>query len=138
MKLISQVLIESQKTRKQITGSLFGINPTKVSDIKEYCALGTLYCEAGLIDDGQDGHIVQSKGRTELMKYYLGNYEKSKIDHGDCMACVTTEITYQEYKSYSKEHPYEIHELADYIVHMNDYHVMSFEEIGRVLEKLGF
>lgn len=47
MKKISQVLIESEGTRKQSSSKLVTVNTD--NEIESYCALGALACENGLI-----------------------------------------------------------------------------------------
>lgn len=138
-KKISQVLIESQKSRTQIFGSLWNTGVRKISDITEYCAMGALMCESGLITELEhiDGGLVAPSDQV-LFAYFMGNDVDQKLDNLACNSCVNKEYLIDNSKAYSNNNPFRVNFVTSYIIHMNDYHHMTFEQIGKVIEKLGF
>lgn len=119
MKLsLTQTLIDSQKTRKQITGKYIDAywkNEDEMK-IKGYCAMGALYCEAGEVNDMGNMKITS----FDLFKLKYGLKAKQIRETFICPRCKT-------------EHLW----LGSYIVHLNDVHGKTFKQIGTHLRKLG-
>ena len=120
MKKISQVLIESQKTRKQTTGRLVR-NFDHEGKPQDYCALGALACEQGLINSAHDmgtldySTILKSYG----IKYNLLNFFKmprKSIKYADCEG--------------------DLYPLITLIYKLNDRYEWSFKQIGKYIKKL--
>ncbi len=107
-----QVLRESQKTRKQITKMYVKFDPFK-KEIKGYCAMGALFCES---DNVESGSITC--GDSALFQCYGIDYDSTK--RYICPSCGIER------------------ELASFIIHLNDHHECTFEEIANVLENVGF
>jgi len=135
MKKMSQVLIESQTTRVQTTGRLIN-NTTKVKDIHQYCALGALACEMQLFSEKQSSYhedetyLIQPT-QSEILRAY--DIESILDENIECSYC---DGSYDE--DYNKNGIYLSRDLSDYIVHLNDYHLKTFEEIGKDLEARGY
>lgn len=82
MKKASQVLIESQTTRKQITGNLIELDENVSNPkIAGYCALGALACEAKLITEDNKYNVFEDGLNyvTILLKYGLNPY--AQVSH---------------------------------------------------------
>lgn len=111
MKKISQVLIESQKTRKQIYGNLIGKDID--GNIIEYCALGALACEAKLEFD-RWGAVPY-----ELIfeSYGIDPSTIVKMPKGNTLEGKEVMIKYAVYR-------------------LNDFYEWDFKKIGKWLGKL--
>lgn len=133
---LSQVLIESQTTRKQIQGSMVDIAATKISEIVGYCAMGALYCESGLLQDSKDkGRIVYPTEKA-MIEYFMGEGGYSAVQVPvDCNFC--KDVT-DPLRTYNRARQFSTGWITSYMIHMNDFHKMTFEQIGKELERLGF
>jgi len=134
MKKISQVLIDSQHTRTQVRGSLFH-HAKRIEDIDSYCAMGALMCESELLenaenrDDGEDRICYPSDNR--VIEHFAGE-GKSHFDEIEvCVLCPDSD------DSFYKNNPYQAVAVGSYIIHLNDQHKQTFEQIGKIMEKLG-
>ena len=116
MKLMSTVLIDSFKTRKQIVGSYLRIHP-KTRKINGYCALGTLFCEAGEVDEL--GCVKTST--NELLSDSYG-----------------ISMNKQHTKSFCPECDRETNYLTGLMIHLNDTHAWDFKRIGEHMKEMGF
>lgn len=114
MKKISEILFESQKTRKQITDQYFSDDYVGIYGTPDgYCAMGALACEQGIrdmIDEDGDNNTILSycKVRTTILS--------PKVI---CEYCGDT-----------------FENLGFYIVHMNDDELLTFEQIGKEIQRL--
>ena len=120
MKLsLTQTLIDSQETRKQIIGSYTKIKQKGeyVTEITGYCAMGALFCEAGEVNSS--GHVQLTT--FDLFKLKYGLKAKQIKETFTCPYCKID-------RSW----------LGSYIVHLNDTHEKTFKQIGKHLRKLGF
>lgn len=111
MKKMSQVLIESQETRRQIIGNLVRL---RNGEIESYCALGALGCEAGLIT---------SKGNNVDYNLILKSYGV------DPSTIVTMPKGRKGYEGSKKE-------IVKAIYKLNDSYGWDFKKIGGWLKKL--
>lgn len=111
MKKLSQVLLESQNTRKQIRGSLIKKDG---DDIVAYCALGALACEAGLQFD-DNGHV---------------HYEDIIHEYG---VNINTLVAMPSGNDIWEGH---ILKIPHAIYRLNDSYMWSFKKIGEWLKKL--
>lgn len=150
MKQISQILIKSQETRKQIRGSFVKGDGKP----EAYCAIGALMCESGLVKltSGETDVFELPSPRQvldtfeipkELQDRFLQEYipcplegkvfpERATEDGGqctdaDCRICKTNRVCASDNRSY-----------YDMVIHLNDGHHLSFKEIGQWLESNGF
>ena len=131
-KKISQVLIESQTTRKQVIGSLFA-HAKKIKEIQSYCAMGALMCESELLidSDNRDDPRIQFPSDSVIIDHFAGkgsNYFKRIVI---CQFCKDGK------DGFSKRNPHQPASVGSYIIHLNDNHQKTFEEIGKEMEKLG-
>ncbi len=120
MKLsLTQTLIDSQKTRKQITGQYTSVktNDELITEITGYCAMGALYCESNNVNES--GHVTVTS-RDMLIKGYGIKVKQINCEYM-CPHCKNT-----------------VYHLGSFIVHLNDHHGKTFRQIGRHLRKLGF
>ena len=106
-----QVLRDSRKTRKQITGSYLDFNENS-KKIEGYCAMGALFCESDNVTD---------IGTIQCGDYLLFQCYGIKFDYSKKYICPKCDI--------------ELH-LSGLIIHLNDVEGRTFEEIAEVLEKL--
>lgn len=132
MKKISQVLIESQTTRKQAIGSLFD-HAHKIEEIESYCAMGALMCESELLKDSENKGIysIHFPADSVIIEHFAGagvNYVKQPARCSFCKEGTDT---------WDQQHPYVPSSVGAYIIHLNDNHQKTFEEIGKEMEKLG-
>ena len=110
MKKLSQILIESQTKRKQNFECLVGRDDGK---IESYCAIGAIGCELGIITNEDYAHTTGS--------VIIKSFEQLEISRGKDIPCPICD---------SKR------DLGLLIVHMNDGHQQTFEQIGKYLEGL--
>lgn len=138
-KKISQVLIESQETRKQTYGSLFD-NEDEIKQITKYCAMGALMCESGLLEnkEGSNSKWIHQPSDRELFEHFMGVGSYKDEGKKECRICESGEHKLIGESIYSKENPYSWYWLSSIIIHMNDAHHMTFEQIGKEVERLGF
>lgn len=133
---ISDVLKQSQLTRKQTKGQLINYNARTISEIEQYCALGALACEKNLFvqeyteEDGTP-YLIQPVPRQILRAYDIIDEVEEKIMCDHCGGVFDDE--YSDDDGYFKT-AY----LSQLIIHFNDIHEMSFEEIGNELEDMGY
>jgi len=120
MKKMSEVLIESQKTRKQITGTLVR-NYDKDGKPEDYCALGALGCEAGLIINEEQ----LEKSTSSARDFYNTIVEAYGADPTTIMECPNHGYNYSI-------------SLSGVIFHLNDQHSWTFEQIGNWLKEKGY
>jgi len=112
---ISQVLLDSQDTRKQITGGLTA--NWKDGKPDSYCALGALACEKGMIKSiGDDVHYYDI-----LRAYGVDPY---------------TMVEYPNYSLFNKKNGGHIDKLITVIWRLNDRYKWSFKKIGKYIKKL--
>ena len=117
---MSQVLIESEGTRKQVTGTLANFNWR--GKPKNYCALGALACEAGLITTKKQFKLDDHTGSIS----YHRLVETYGVDPNKMMTCPA-------------EHDGERRNpLYHMIFHLNDNHGWTFEQIGNWLKDVGY
>lgn len=109
MMKISKVLIDSQKTRKQMTGGLVMPN---FAEPKSYCALGALACENGLFENGVPEYvdIIKSYGTDPTIMVELPNGHETLAGQSIM--------------------------LVGAIWRLNDSYGWSFKKIGKWIEKL--
>jgi len=114
MKKISQVLLESQSTRKQGTGGY------RNEDDDTYCAVGALACEVG---EHPQFYVLDKSGKlsaNRLFSYYGVSARQFKYKR-ECFICGIL-----------------FYDLHDFIVHLNDGEKLTFEQIGEYMKELGF
>lgn len=109
-KKISTVLIESQKTRTQIKGSLVKFND--YDEAESYCALGALACDMGLIKYGE-----KYPEYMEIIAAYGIN-------------------PFSRVKNPSASTDDSMHSLYSIIIGLNDGAGWSFDKIGKWIESL--
>lgn len=115
---ISQVLIDSQKTRTQITGSL--VKDWNTEGVpKNYCALGALACEKGMINNIND---IDLPFEVILNEYGIKN------------AFVHVKMPREGF--FNKGMGGKILSLTSCIWHLNDHYEWSFKKIGKYIKKL--
>ena len=115
---ISQVLIDSQNTRKQTTGNLVRTWNNKTGEPQNYCALGALACEKGMINNIHDiGDIVYEE---ILMSYNIKN------------VYIDAPMPKKHFFSKGREGTL----LSTMIWRLNDDYKWSFKKIGKYLKKL--
>jgi len=128
--------MESQATRKQIKGSLFS-HAKKIEEIEAYCAMGALMCESGMLtevtdDEDFDVYKIMPVSETKTIEYFAGKGANHFEDAVTCPLCSESD------DHYLKKFPYLPFSLASYIIHLNDTHSQTFEQIGKYLEKMGY
>lgn len=114
---ISQILIESQTKRKQITGRL--VSGMSDEAPEAYCAIGAMLCEVGLITRTSDAS-----------KYSMLGF-KSWIDKFG-ITIVQYECPYRCPKCSNMQW-----NLGSLVIHLNDLEKYTFEQIGKHLEAEG-
>lgn len=126
MSKISQILLETKK--RQIVGTYTAQHYNSLTgqyeEIDGYCAFGVLGCNAGMFDEREKNNHVVSRNITYariLEKYGL-------TDHIERLSC--------KFCDYNDEE--KINSLSQYIIHLNDQHLLPFARIGVELEKLGY
>lgn len=131
MQKMSEVLIKSQQTRKQIIGRLVNANAHTVAEIIEYCAMGALACEKGLFKEEyteeNDYHWLKNPTYTDIIRAYG---VEPRMDFVQCGTCSDDDGLNEDEQRFDT--------ISDYIIHLNDEHDMTFEEIGKELESLGY
>jgi len=110
---MSEVLIKSQKTRKQVKTSLVGQRDSDGNPLS-YCALGALACEKGFLKKNED--IFMS---DIIRQYGVDPYILVKIPRRIILLRAGEEI-----------------ELFHAIYRLNDTYEWSFKKIGLWLKKL--
>ena len=132
---MSEVLIKSQQTRKQIIGNLINAEAKTIAEIEAYCAMGALACEKGLFKENYtketNYHWLQNPTYTDIIRAYD---VEPRMDLVQCGTCSENEGEDDEYTD--DEHGFDC--ISDYIIHLNDEHSMTFEDIGKELEDLGY
>jgi len=116
-----KALEKSQKTRKQIFGSLINIDFFKGGEkFVGYCALGALACEKSLFKDfGRK--VLQPEYDDIIEAYGMRNYIGDKhSDYPPCSMC-------------GKSLDYKISAI---ITHLNDVHKLTFKQIANHLKKV--
>ena len=120
----SQVLFESQEKRNQIRGMFVERHgDPNIGDIVGYCVTGALLCEMGAYAN-IEGTPINPREQIEA-EYGISAVETSDSEEIDCPyydndACEGYSTTF------------------DIIVHLNDYHKLSFKEIGQYLQEMGY
>lgn len=122
-----KALEKSQKTRKQIFGSLINIDffngGDGIENIDGYCALGALTCEKRLFkEDCFFGRKVIHPEYDDIIEAYgMRNYIGDKYsDYPPCPMC-------------GKSLDYKISAI---ITHLNDIHKLTFKQIANHLKKV--
>ena len=116
---ISQVLIDSDKTRTQTTGNLVRSWDTDGKP-ENYCALGALACEKDMINSINDMRDIK--------------YEEILMSYGIKNAFVSVEMPRKS--MFDKGEQGKIGLLSRVICNLNDYYRWSFKQIGEFLKKL--
>jgi len=132
---ISGVLQDMQGKIKQCIGRLCCVSTTNGTKEYQVCAMGALAFNLGFKPDSSNPHI--NEGDHVPMKNHLG--ESANYN------AIIKEYGINPYKSIevadfdcSCPLPDEELTLSEYIIHLNDQHTMSLNEIGLHLERLGY
>lgn len=110
---ISTILIKSQHTRKQGLGYL--THADENGKIDSYCAVGAIGCAKGIITK----HVGNSMSATTILK-------EAGVDP------IKLHTLFQCSECHADKDG-----LAQLIVHLNDGHHWTFEQIGNYLKELG-
>ncbi len=115
---IVHVLVDSQKSRFQVTGKFVAIN-FEEHRITGYCAMGALGCEIGYID--MENHSADT---SDIMQAYgIGDrlVESEAADLPICPHCNIQE-------GYSC--------ISDLVIHLNDRHDLTFAGIAGIIDNI--
>lgn len=129
-KKMSQILMDADQ-ELQIVGNYLKDWDIEKKKASGYCAVGILACQTGNVSI--DGFV------PETNEWIGSTFDIGHIaihDLKKCLACKDG-LTCGEYVGYTKENPREAN-IGALIVHMNDEHEITFKEIGKYLEKMGF
>lgn len=113
----STILLKKSKGAKQITNDLFGQYDMKN---KSYCALGLLACKGGMIKNIDSFTEIDENMIARRFKLS----EITKLD-----GCLVPDCGI-----YSQD---DREQIVNVIIHLNDVHEWTFEQIGNWLRSIG-